>query len=109
MLGVTEATTKKTESDYKTPKSIENSIVNMKCSRSEMKQKSSSKGSNDEYKFLKSKKNTYILNHIRKPHYRIKHHPTKPQKRKSFISTNDKEKNLNDYSFDFEEKGGKSE
>jgi hypothetical protein len=77
MFGPTEATTKKTESDYKTPTNIQNTVMNMKYSRSEMKQNKVGKSNYNEYKFLKSKKNTYILNHIRKPNCRIKHHPLK--------------------------------
>jgi len=63
---------------------------------------------NSDYRFLKTKKNSYILNHTRKPIVQI-NYAAKGKSRKSFISGNGRNAQVSDYSFDIDNKTGKSE
>lgn len=97
----TDDTSKRTESDYKTPTNAVINIVNELNKNSDIKQPQNMKTYyNNDYKFKKSKKNTYILGQARKSsNFRIKHHGSKGRKSKHGHPHNENKDNQNEYSF----------
>ena len=104
-MGKTDDTSKKTESDYKSPTNAAINIINELGRKPDGKQTHNMKTYyNNDYKFKKSKKNTYILGQARKSsNFRIKHHGSKGRKSKHGYAHNENTDKQNEYSFGIED------